>query len=242
MKELLGIPASASAGFVTGGQAGNTAGLAAARHYLLAGAGWDVERDGLAGAPAVRVAALEAALRDGPAGPAVVCLQAGNVNTGACDDLRAGCDIAHRYRAWVHVDGAFGLWAAANPATRHLVDGVELADSWACDGHKWLNVPYDCGFAFCSLPEAHRRTVLYGAVPDRFWWRGAEPRRLHSGVLSPGARLRHLGGVAPPGPLRRVGDDRTVLQAGSALRRRAGRRRGGDRQRGGAEPGTCRVR
>src|SRR5205085_7400699 len=76
-------------------------------------------------------------------GPVVVCLQAGNVNTGACDDFRAAVAVARQHNAWVHVDGAFGLWAAASTTTRHLVDGVELADSWGCDGHKWLHVPYD---------------------------------------------------------------------------------------------------
>ncbi|WP_143168893.1 pyridoxal phosphate-dependent decarboxylase family protein [Amycolatopsis australiensis] len=198
LKELLGLPATASAGFVTGGQAANTVGLAAARHHVLAEAGWDVERDGLAGAPRVRVVAseerhatidralrllgfgtravepvrarpdgaidvqdLERALGDRPQ---IVCLQAGNVNTGACDDLRTACELAHRHGAWVHVDGAFGLWAAANPGTAALLDGAELADSWACDGHKWLNVPYDSGFAFCAHPEVHAEAIAYRAA------------------------------------------------------------------------------
>ncbi|HEX9992422.1 MAG TPA: pyridoxal-dependent decarboxylase [Acidimicrobiales bacterium] len=201
LKDLLGLPAGASVGFVTGGQAANTAGLAAARHGVLAAAGWDVEADGLAGAPRVRVVAGEerhatidrslrllglgtrvaeavparpdgavdsARLRDvlaaGPPGPTIVCLQAGNVNTGACDDLRAGCEAAREAGAWVHVDGAFGLWAAANPPTRHLVDGVELADSWACDGHKWLNVPYDSGYSFCAHPDVHAAAMTYTAA------------------------------------------------------------------------------
>jgi glutamate/tyrosine decarboxylase-like PLP-dependent enzyme len=86
------------------------------------------------------------------------------VNTGACDDLRAACEVIHRHGGWGHVDGAFGLWAAANPATRHLVDGVELADSWACDGHKWLNVPYDSGFAFCAHPDSHAAAIAYTAA------------------------------------------------------------------------------
>ncbi|MFS8522512.1 MAG: aminotransferase class V-fold PLP-dependent enzyme, partial [Micromonosporaceae bacterium] len=200
LRQLLGLPQSASVGFVTGGQAANTVGLCAGRHHVLAQAGWDVERDGLVGAPRVRVlaseerhatidrslrllglgtaaveevpadprgaidvAALARQLAAGPAGPTIVCLQAGNVNTGACDDLRRGCEVAHEHGAWVHVDGAFGLWAAASPATRHLVDGVELADSWACDGHKWLNVPYDCGFAFCSRPDVHAAAMSYSA-------------------------------------------------------------------------------
>jgi glutamate/tyrosine decarboxylase-like PLP-dependent enzyme len=198
LKELLGLPATASAGFVTGGQAANTVGLAAARHHVLSQLGWDVETDGLGGAPrlpvlasAERHATIDRSLRllgfgtaaltqvpaDGngaidigalaqalPDGPAIVCLQAGNVNTGACDNLRAACDLVHERGGWVHVDGAFGLWAAASPALRHLVDGIELADSWACDGHKWLNVPYDSGFAFCSRPEVHAAAVSYTAA------------------------------------------------------------------------------
>ncbi|MFJ1539903.1 pyridoxal phosphate-dependent decarboxylase family protein [Micromonospora chalcea] len=201
LKELLGIPATASVGFVTGAQAANTAGLAAARHQVLADAGWDVQRRGLPGAPAVRVFAgaerhatidrslrllglgtdalhavptgpqgaidpdaLAAALRDAGPGPTVVCLQAGNVNTGACDDLRRACDLVHRYGGWAHVDGAFGLWAAASPATRHLVDGLENADSWACDGHKWLNLPYDSAFAFCARPDAHAAAMSLAAA------------------------------------------------------------------------------
>ncbi|MFI6900768.1 pyridoxal phosphate-dependent decarboxylase family protein [Nonomuraea sp. NPDC050394] len=198
LKELLGIPASASVGFVTGCQAANTVGLAAARHQVLAEAGWDVERRGLPGAPPIRVLAgaerhgtIDRSLRllglgtdvlepvpadaNGAidlgslrerlrAGPLIVCLQAGNVNTGACDRLREACELVHRYGGWAHVDGAFGLWAAAGPATRHLVDGVELADSWACDGHKWLNLPYDSGFAFCARPEAHGAAMSYAAA------------------------------------------------------------------------------
>ncbi|AXH92570.1 pyridoxal phosphate-dependent decarboxylase family protein [Micromonospora aurantiaca] len=201
LKELLGIPATASTGFVTGGQAANTAGLAAARHQVLADAGWDVERRGLPGAPAVRVFAgaerhatidrslrllglgtdalhpvstgpqgaidpdaLAAALRDAGPGPTIVCLQAGNVNTGACDDLRRACDLVHRHGGWAHVDGAFGLWAAASPTTRHLVDGLETADSWACDGHKWLNLPYDTAFAFCARPDVHAAAMSYAAA------------------------------------------------------------------------------
>ncbi|TWE27943.1 pyridoxal phosphate-dependent decarboxylase family protein [Prauserella muralis] len=200
LKQLLGLPATASAGFVTGGQGANTVGLAVARNQVLADAGWDVERDGLAGAPRVRVVAsaerhatidrslrllgfgtavveqvragangaidvedLARVLRDG-SGPLICCLQAGNVNTGACDDLRAACELVHAHGGWAHVDGAFGLWAAANPATAALVDGVELADSWACDGHKWLNVPYDSGFAFCARPEAHAAAMSYSAA------------------------------------------------------------------------------
>jgi glutamate/tyrosine decarboxylase-like PLP-dependent enzyme len=201
LKDLLGLPGTASFGFVTGGQGANTVGLAAARHRVLADAGWDVEQDGLVGAPAIRVlasgerhatidralrllglgaAALEPVAADGQGridvaalahalaarspGPVIVCLQAGNVNTGACDDLTAAIDVAHRHGAWAHVDGAFGLWAAASPTTRHLVEGVAGADSWGTDGHKWLNVPYDSGYAFCADPEAHRASMAYTAA------------------------------------------------------------------------------
>ncbi|HEX8630816.1 MAG TPA: pyridoxal-dependent decarboxylase [Catenuloplanes sp.] len=201
LKELLGIPASASVGFVTGAQAANTVGLAAARHHLLAEAGWDVERQGLSGAPRLRVVAsverhatvdrslrllglgsdliepvradangavdvadLGRVLAAGAPGRTIVCLQAGNVNTGACDDLRRSGELVHRHGGWAHVDGAFGLWAAAAPATRHLVDGVELADSWGCDGHKWLNVPYDSAFAFCSRPAVQAAAMSYTAA------------------------------------------------------------------------------
>ncbi|MFF5989609.1 pyridoxal phosphate-dependent decarboxylase family protein [Prauserella flavalba] len=198
LKDLLGLPSSASVGFVIGGQSANTVGLAAARHHLCAEAGWDVERDGLAGAPPVRVVAsaerhatIDRSLRllgfgtavveEVPAGlngaidtvalaevlarggPAIVCLQAGNVNTGACDDLRTACSLVRDHSGWSHVDGAFGLWAAASPRTAALVDGIELADSWATDGHKWLNVPYDSGFAFCARPDVHTAAVSYTA-------------------------------------------------------------------------------
>jgi glutamate/tyrosine decarboxylase-like PLP-dependent enzyme len=148
LKELLGIPVSASVGFVTGAQEANTVGLAAARHHVLETAGWDVERRGLGGAPRIRIVAgderhatidravrllgsgtdtiepvasdgngaidladLRAVLSKRPSGPTIVCLQAGNVNTGACDDLRSATELAHDHGAWVHVDGAFGLWA-----------------------------------------------------------------------------------------------------------------------------------
>jgi glutamate/tyrosine decarboxylase-like PLP-dependent enzyme len=200
-KQLLRLPDSASVGFVTGAQAANTVGLAAGRHRVLADAGWDVEREGLFGAPRVAVVASEErhatvdraarllgfgaasiepvaagangaidvdALRqvlDAVAGrTAIVCLQAGNVNTGACDDLRAAIPLAHERGAWVHVDGAFGLWAGASPRTAHLVDGVELADSWGTDAHKWLNVPYDCGLAFCADAALHAATMSYSAA------------------------------------------------------------------------------
>lgn len=112
---------------------------------------------------AIEVEALSTALAQGPPGPTIVCLQAGNVNTGACDDLAAGIRVVHEHGGWAHVDGAFGLWAAASPTTRHLVRGLEAADSWSTDGHKWLNVPYDSGYAFCADPEAHASAMAYTA-------------------------------------------------------------------------------
>jgi glutamate/tyrosine decarboxylase-like PLP-dependent enzyme len=199
LKEILGLPASASVGFGTGGQAANTIGLAAARWHVLDRHGWAVGRDGLGGAPQVRVVVgterhgtIDRAVRllglgersivEVPAlpngamdtgalrtvlgigdGPTIVCAQAGNVNSGACDDLAVIAEAARAVSAWVHVDGAFGLWAAASPRTAPLVHGIELADSWACDGHKWLNVPYDAGYAFCAHPDAHATAMAYTA-------------------------------------------------------------------------------
>jgi glutamate/tyrosine decarboxylase-like PLP-dependent enzyme len=112
---------------------------------------------------AIDVDALERALDAVPEAPTIVCLQAGNVNTGACDDVAAACEVAHRYGAWVHVDGAFGLWAAVTPSKRELVRGIEMADSWGVDGHKWLNVPYDAGYVFCADPVAHTASMSYTA-------------------------------------------------------------------------------
>lgn len=113
---------------------------------------------------AIDVTALGRELGEQREQPTIVCLQAGNVNTGACDDLATACALAHRVGAWVHVDGAFGLWAAASPSTRHLVEGIEQADSWATDGHKWLNVPYDSGYVFCAHPEAHLASMAFTAA------------------------------------------------------------------------------
>lgn len=91
--------------------------------------------------------------------PTIVCAQVGEVNSGAVDDINALCDITHRAGGWLHVDGAFGLWAAASPRLRHIVDGIDRADSWSTDCHKWLNVPYDCGVALCAHPQAHRAAM-----------------------------------------------------------------------------------
>jgi glutamate/tyrosine decarboxylase-like PLP-dependent enzyme len=183
--DVLRLPAASGGAFVTGATVANFTALAAARHAVLERAGWDVESQGLFGAPAISVVVGEEAhpslikslgmlglgrervLRvpvDGqgrmraealPAldGPAIVCVQAGNVNTGAFDPAGEICRRAHAAGAWVHVDGAFGLWAAASPRYAHLVEGVAEADSWATDAHKWLNVPYDSGLAFVRDAE-----------------------------------------------------------------------------------------
>jgi aromatic-L-amino-acid decarboxylase len=204
LKDVLGLPPEVSVGFVTGCQMAHVTCLLAARHALLEREGWDVEADGLCGAPKIRVLAsdqhhatldraarfiglgstsmvnlptgedcrmrpetLERALAEGP-GPTIVALQAGDLCTGAFDDFEALVPIAHRAGAWVHVDGAFGLWAAVSPAYRRLLNGVESADSWATDGHKWLNVPYDSGLAFTAHPKAHRASLTQRAsyMPD----------------------------------------------------------------------------
>ena len=179
--EALRLPAECGGAFVTGATMANFTALAAARHAVLERAGWDVESDGLFGAPEVTVVVGEEAHPsmikalgllgmgrrrvvavpvDGQgrmraaefpanlAGPAIVCIQAGNVNTGSFDPAEEICARAHQAGAWVHVDGAFGLWAAASPRYAHLAAGAAGADSWATDAHKWLNVPYDSGLSF----------------------------------------------------------------------------------------------
>ena len=184
--ELFDLPAGTTGAFVTGATVANFTALAAARHHVLQQAGWNVEADGLFGAPVITVITGEEVhptllkslgmlglgrsriVRvpvDGqgrmrpdalPAisGPTIVCLQAGNVNTGAFDPFEVIIARAHEQGAWVHVDGAFGLWAKAAPTLRHLASGLEGADSWATDAHKWLNVPYDSGLAFVRHPHA----------------------------------------------------------------------------------------
>lgn len=194
--DLLGLPRNSAVGFVTGAMIANFTCLAAARHDVLRRAGWDVEGDGLHGAPSVtvivgeerhetvdvalrflglgeqrsivvpaddqgriRLDALTDTLAQVGNNPLIVCLQAGNVHSGAFDPIAAAVDLAHQYGAWVHVDGAFGLWAAASAQYRHLVAGVERADSWASDAHKTLNVPYDSGLAIVAKAE-----VMYAAM------------------------------------------------------------------------------
>jgi glutamate/tyrosine decarboxylase-like PLP-dependent enzyme len=195
-RELLGLPEGTDGGVVTGATVANFTALAAARHHLLERAGWDVEADGLFGAPELQVVVGEEAHpsltkslamlglgkkrvvrvpvdRQGrmraDALPhlderTIVCLQAGNVNTGSFDPASAICPAARAAGAWIHVDGAFGLWAAASPKYRHLVKGYELADSWATDAHKWPNVGYDCGLAFVRGGVALRAAMSVRAA------------------------------------------------------------------------------
>jgi glutamate/tyrosine decarboxylase-like PLP-dependent enzyme len=189
--ELLGLPTGSAVGFTTGATMANFTGLAAARQALLTRAGWDLARDGLFGAPRIRVLAgaerhetIDLGLRylglgtpeavpadeqgrlraDALAemlddGPTLVVLQAGNLHSGAFDPMAEAIEVAHRHGAWVHVDGAFGLWARASRRTAGLAAGVEAADSWGTDAHKTLNVPYDCGVAIVRDPAALRAAV-----------------------------------------------------------------------------------
>ncbi|ROP74008.1 aminotransferase class V-fold PLP-dependent enzyme [Curtobacterium sp. PhB115] len=191
--DVLGLPPESDVGFTTGATMANWTGLAAARAFVLDAVDWDVNTDGMTGAPRVTVLAgaerhtsLDLALRylgfgaptlvdaddqgrilvddlrahlDRVDGPVIVCLQAGNLHSGAFDPMRAAIRLAHEHRAWVHVDGAFGLWAAASPTLRPALAGVEDADSWATDAHKTLNVPYDCGVAIVSRPSVTRAAL-----------------------------------------------------------------------------------
>lgn len=208
--DLLGLPASASVGFVTGAQLSNYVCLATAQHAVLRRAGWDLTRRGLRGAPAVRLvvgthrhgsidraarfcgigadelvivpadgegrmvpAALTEALGDPDGTPTIVCLQAGEVHTGAFDPVDELVAIAKRHDAWVHVDGAFGLWAAASPALRHLTAGIGDADSWTTDAHKTLNVPYDCGMAIVRDPADS--IAMFRTGGDYLMYTGLDP-------------------------------------------------------------------
>ena len=234
--ELFDLPRDAGVGLVTGGQQANFTALAAARYAVLRRAGWNVEENGLAGAPKVHIVVngeahitIHAALRmlgfgtrgtlkvdtdeqgrmrpdalertlANLDGPIIVCAQAGNVNTGAVDPLRAICEIAHAKGAWVHVDGAFGLWGRASRAARALLDGAELADSWANDAHKWLNVPYDNGIVIVRDTAAHRAAMAVtaeyiehsaGVERDPFEWTPEFSRRGRGFTIY--AALRALG-------------------------------------------------
>ena len=236
--ELLDLPSGTSVGFVTGATMANFTALAAARHAVLARAGWDVERLGLQGAPPVtivthggthvtvyaslqmlglgregdhvrRIAADDQgrmrpqALREALAtihGPTIVCTQVGNVNTGAFDPLDEIVPIAHDQGAWVHVDGAFGIWAAAVPSLRERMRGHTAADSWSTDAHKWLNVPYDSGLVFVRDAAAHHAAMTLGAEyyietdggeRDNYNWAPESSRRARGFAVL--AALRSLG-------------------------------------------------
>lgn len=194
--ELLGLPAPCGGAFVTGATVANFTALAAARHAVLARVGWNVEGDGLFGAPPITVVVSEEAHPSltkslgllglgrtrvvtvpvdhagrmradrlpALAGPTIVCIQAGNVNTGSFDPAAEIAAATRAAGAWLHVDGAFGLWAAASPAHAHLAAGISLADSWATDAHKWLNVPYDSGVAFVRDPDALQAAMAITAA------------------------------------------------------------------------------
>jgi glutamate/tyrosine decarboxylase-like PLP-dependent enzyme len=151
--DLLGLPADASAGFVTGTQMAHVTALAAARWHVLDAVGTVVAADSQG---RLVPEALREALADGPT---IVCAQAGEVATGAFDPLPEIADACEAAGAWLHVDGAFGIWAAVSPRLRHLVAGLERADSWTTDAHKWLNVPYDSGIALCKHPASHRAAM-----------------------------------------------------------------------------------
>ena len=231
----LGLPADASVGLPTGAGLGNTVGLAAARHAVLARHGWDVEARGLYNAPEITVvvgeeahatlstalqylglgrervvrvpvddqgAMLADAARDAIVavdGPLIVAIQAGNVNSGAFDPAATVADaVASHPNAWVHVDGAFGLWAAVSPSLRHLVEGVDRADSWSTDAHKWLNVGYDCGFVAVREADAHRAAMATSASylmrseqRENWEWVLDSSRRARGFILY--AALRSLG-------------------------------------------------
>nr|AUN36753.1 aromatic-L-amino-acid decarboxylase [uncultured bacterium] len=235
LKELFRLPLRTSFALVTGCQMAHTTCLAAARSWLLKNQGWDVERQGMAGSPAIAVlcgerhatvdrtlrllgfgdaslhtlgtnasggldpTVLEETLRGLRGKPTLVLLQAGDVNTGTFDDFETLIPLARRYGAWAHIDGAFGMWAVASPRFEALVRGMEKAHSWATDGHKWLNVPYDCGYAFVAEPEAHRASMSYhasylshqSAARDPLDWNPEFSRRARG--FASYAALRELG-------------------------------------------------
>lgn len=233
--ELLDLPRESSFAFTTGCQFAHVTSLATARHALLKRRGWNVEEEGLFGAPRLTVlttaqrhesieravrflgigrksiklipmnesgeataAGLSAALEDID-GATIVVLNAADLNIGACDNFRELIPIAHAAKAWVHIDGAFGLFARASRSRRHLVDGVDLADSWATDAHKWLNVPFDCGIAIIRDSEAHRAAMTvstsyisaYGDARDQIDWNPEWSRRARGVPVY--AALKELG-------------------------------------------------
>ena len=236
VREVLRLPDGCGIGFVTGCQMAHFTCLAAARHAVLRDAGWDVEAQGLQGAPELRVIAGAEAhvtvrvacrmlglggerIRLVPTddqgrmllvplgaelarfeGPTIVCAQAGEINTGAFDPLAEIVAACRKSGAWCHIDGAFGLWAAASPTRRRMLEGFERADSWATDGHKWLNVPYDCGVAAVADRPAQRAAMTSTSayipshdedMPWGFDWTPEFSRRARGLPLY--AALRFLG-------------------------------------------------
>jgi glutamate/tyrosine decarboxylase-like PLP-dependent enzyme len=259
--ELLGLPAEASFGLPTGAGLGNAVGLAAARHRVLQRVGWDVEAQGLYGAPEITViigdeahATLATALQylglgrdrvtriptdeqgrmaadaattaiSETAGPLIVCLQAGNVNTGAFDPAPQIADaIAAHHNAWLHVDGAFGLWAAVSPRLQHLVEGVGRADSWSTDAHKWLNVGYDCGFVAVRDREAHRVAMSATAA----YLLRSEQREPWEWIFDSSRRARGFALYAAVRSLGRAGVQEMVERCCALASRMADQLRGAD--------------
>ena len=253
--DLLGLPSTASVGFVTGAQMSNFVCLAVARRAMLERRGWDLIRQGARGAPPVTLVAgahrhgsvdraarflgigsEEFALVETDAegrmlphalartlagiahGHAIVCLQAGEVHTGAFDPFAELIPLARSRGAWVHVDGAFGLWAAASPRLRHLVAGAEDADSWTTDAHKTLNVPYDCGMAIVRRPADSMAMFRAGGdylmfASDDPWDRGPELSRRARGVPV-WAALRSLGRAGVTELVERLSDNARVMAQG----------------------------
>jgi glutamate/tyrosine decarboxylase-like PLP-dependent enzyme len=196
IRELFELPEGTEGAFVTGATMASFTGLAAARHAVLQRVGWDVEEQGLTGAPPITIVVgeevhntllkavsmlglgrgrvvrvpvdsqgrMKAEALPRLSGPSIVCLQAGNVNSGAFDPIGEIAARAKEAGAWVHVDGAFGMWATVAPARQHLCVGMARADSWATDGHKWLNVPYDSGIVYVRNPGDLRAAMSIGAA------------------------------------------------------------------------------
>jgi glutamate/tyrosine decarboxylase-like PLP-dependent enzyme len=230
MIDLFGLPPESAAGFVTGTTMANFSALAAARTAILTREGWDVEQEGLFGAPPIQVVVGDevhvsvlkalsllgmgrARLIRVPADEqgrmrldalpplsarTIVCVQAGNVNTGAFDPAGEICRLAHDADAWVHIDGAFGLWAAVSPHYAHLLSGAEAADSWAIDCHKWLNVPYDSGVAVVRQAEPLERAMSINAAylahsAEREPWRFVPEASRRARGIELWAAMRSLG-------------------------------------------------
>ncbi|WP_421862024.1 pyridoxal phosphate-dependent decarboxylase family protein [Motiliproteus sp.] len=230
LRELLGLPEQTVAGFVSGSSMAILCGLAAARFRLLQRQGWDINRQGLAGAPTLRIVAgrhahgtvIKAVAMLGLGtdriewvdvdeqglilanqvppldAQTLLILQAGNVNSGAFDDFQILCRRAREAGSWVHIDGAFGLWAAASESLKHLTAGIELADSFSVDGHKTLNTPYDNGLVLCTDAEALSGAlqasgsyILYGEQRDGMLYTPEMSRRAR--VVELWATLAYLG-------------------------------------------------